>query len=113
MLGLLSDLERKNCWTIAEARGDVTPYGLQHMRSRGSWDHGGVADDVRDYVTTAFTAPEAILVVDETGDLKKGAASVAVQRQYTGTAGRHRLQPSCRCDRGRVDELLATTPGFE
>ena len=88
MLGLLSNLERKNCWTIAEARGDVTPYGLQHMLSRGSWDHDGVADDVRDYVTSAFADPEAILVVDETGDLKKGAASVGVQRQYTGTAGR-------------------------
>jgi SRSO17 transposase len=88
MLGLLSNLERKNCWTIAEQRGDVTPYGLQNMLSRASWDHDGVATEVRDYVTTAFADPDAILVVDETGDLKKGAASVGVQRQYTGTAGR-------------------------
>jgi hypothetical protein len=56
---LLSNLERKNCWTIAEARGDVTPYGLQHMLSWGSWDHDGVAGEVRDYVTTAFADPEA------------------------------------------------------
>jgi SRSO17 transposase len=88
MLGLLSNLERKNCWTIAEQRGDVTPYGLQNMLSRASWDHDGVAAEVRDHVTTAFADPDAILVVDETGDLKKGAATVGVQRQYTGTAGR-------------------------
>lgn len=88
MLGLLSNLERKNCWTIAEQRGDVTPYGLQHMLSRASWDHDAVIDDVRDYVTTAFADPEAVLIVDESGDLKKGAATVGVQRQYTGTAGR-------------------------
>ena len=88
MLGLLSNLERKNCWTIAEARGDVTPYGVQHMLSRASWDHVGVAAEVRDYVTTAFADPDAVLAVDETGDLKKGTASVGVQRQYTGTAGR-------------------------
>lgn len=88
MMGLLSNLERKNCWTIAEQRGDVTPYGLQHMLSRASWDHDGVAGEVRDYVTTAFADPDAVLVVDETGDLKKGTATVAVQRQYTGTAGR-------------------------
>lgn len=88
MLGMLSNLERKNCWTIAEERGDVTPYGLQHMLSRASWDEDAVAADVRDYVTTAFADPDAVLVVDETGDLKKGMATVGVQRQYTGTAGR-------------------------
>ena len=88
MLGLLSNLERKNCWTIAEERGDVTPHGLQHMLSRASWDEDAVAGDVRDYVTTAFADPDAVLVVDETGDLKKGTATVGVQRQYTGTAGR-------------------------
>ena len=88
MLGLLSNLERKNCWTIAEERGDVTPHGLQHMLSRASWDEDAVAGDVRDYVTTAFADPDAVLVLDETGDLKKGTATVGVQRQYTGTAGR-------------------------
>ena len=88
VLGLLSNLERKNCWTIAEARGDVTPYGVQHMLSRASWDHDAVTGEVRDYVTTAFADPAAVLAVDETGDLKKGTASVGVQRQYTGTAGR-------------------------
>jgi SRSO17 transposase len=61
---------------------------LQHMLSRASWDEDAVAGDVRDYVTTALADPDAVLVVDETGDLKKGAATVGVQRQYTGTAGR-------------------------
>jgi SRSO17 transposase len=88
MLGLMSNLERKNCWTIAEQRGDVTPHGLQHMLSRASWDEDLVAADVRDYVTTALADPDAVLVVDETGDVKKGTATVGVQRQYTGTAGR-------------------------
>jgi SRSO17 transposase len=88
MLGLLSNLERKNCWTISEERGDVSPHGLQHMLSRASWDEAAVAADVRDYVSTAFADPDGVLVVDETGDLKKGRATVGVQRQYTGTAGR-------------------------
>jgi SRSO17 transposase len=88
MLGLLSNLERKNCWTIAELRGDVTPYGLQNMLSRASWDHDAVAAEVRDYVTAALADSDAVLIVDETGDLKKGTATVGVQRQYTGTAGR-------------------------
>jgi SRSO17 transposase len=88
VLGLLADLPRKNCWTIAEHAGDVTPDGMQHLLGRAVWDHDGVRDDVRAYVTEALGDPGAVLVVDETGDLKKGAATVGVQRQYSGTAGR-------------------------
>jgi SRSO17 transposase len=88
MLGLLSGLERKNCWTIAEQRGDLTPDGLQHLLARAKWDADSVRDDLRGYVIDAFAEPDAVLVVDETGDLKKGTKSVGVQRQYTGTAGR-------------------------
>lgn len=88
ILGLLSGLDRKNCWTIAEHRGDGTPDGLQHLLSRAKWDVDAVRDDLRSYVREAFGDPGAILVVDETGDVKKGAQSVGVQRQYTGTAGR-------------------------
>jgi SRSO17 transposase len=88
MLGMLSGLERKNCWTIAEARGALTPDGLQHLLARAKWDADAVRDDVRDYVIEAFGQPDAVLVIDETGDLKKGEHSVGVQRQYTGTAGR-------------------------
>ncbi len=88
MLGMLSGLDRKNCWTIAEHRGDLTPDGLQHLLSRAKWDADAVRDDLRGYVIDAFGEPDAVLVVDETGDLKKGTHSVGVQRQYTGTAGR-------------------------
>ena len=88
MLGMLSGLERKNCWTIAEHRGDLTPDGLQHLLARARWDADAVRDDLRGYVIDAFGDPGAVLVVDETGDLKKGVQSVGVQRQYTGTAGR-------------------------
>jgi hypothetical protein len=88
MLGMLSGLERKNCWTIAEHRGDLSPDGLQHLLARAKWDADLVRDDLRGYVTDAFGDQDAVLVVDETGDLKKGVHSVGVQRQYTGTAGR-------------------------
>ena len=88
MLGMLSGLERKNCWTIAEQRGEVTPDGLQHLLGRARWDADAVRDDLRGYVIDAFAESDAVLVVDETGDLKKGEHSVGVQRQYTGTAGR-------------------------
>lgn len=88
VLGLLADLPRKNCWTIAEHAGDGDPHGMQHLLARAVWDTDGVRDDVRDYVTGALGDPDAVLVVDETGDLKKGVCTVGVQRQYTGTAGR-------------------------
>ena len=88
MLGMVSGLDRKNCWTIAEHRGDRSPDGLQHLLSRAKWDADAVRDDLRDYVVDAFGDPGAVLVVDETGDVKKGTATVGVQRQYSGTAGR-------------------------
>ena len=86
--GLLADLPRKNCWTIAEHAGEVDPYGMQHFLARASWDTNGVRDDLRDYVIGALGDGDGVLVVDETGHLKKGVHSVGVQRQYTGTAGR-------------------------
>jgi SRSO17 transposase len=88
MAGMVSGLDRKNCWTIAEHRGSATPDGLQHLLARASWDADAVRDDLRDYVIDALGDPGAILVVDETGDVKKGVRSVGVQRQYSGTAGR-------------------------
>lgn len=86
--GLLAELPRKNCWTLAEHAGDVTPDGMQHLLRRAVWDADVVRDDVRDYVTEHLGDPGAVLVLDETGDLKKGTATVGVQRQYTGTAGK-------------------------
>ena len=88
VLGLLADLPRKNCWTIAEHAGQATPDGLQHLLAGAVWDERAVRDDVRDYLVEHLADPAAVLVVDETGDLKKGTATVGVQRQYTGTAGK-------------------------
>ncbi len=88
MLGLLSDLPRKNCWTIAEHARDAKPDGMQHLLGRAKWDADAVRDDIRTYVVDHLGDEKAVLVVDETGDLKKGTATVGVQRQYTGTAGR-------------------------
>lgn len=88
VLGLLADLPRKNCWTIAEHAGNAGPAGMQHLLSRARWDADRVRDDLRDFVVEHLGDEDAVLVVDETGDLKKGTASVGVQRQYTGTAGR-------------------------
>lgn len=84
MLGLMSDLPRKNCWSIAEWAGEATPDGMQHLLGRARWD----ADAVREYVLEHLHDEGAVLVVDETGDVKKGTHTVGVQRQYTGTAGR-------------------------
>jgi SRSO17 transposase len=86
--GLLADLPRKNCWTLAEHAGDPSPDGMQHLLARAAWDHDGVRDDLRAYLVEHLGDPGAVLVVDETGDLKKGTQTVGVQRQYTGTAGR-------------------------
>jgi SRSO17 transposase len=88
VLGLLADLPRKNRWTIAEHAGEADPHGMQYLLARASWDTDGVRDDLRDYVIAALGDLDAVLVFDETGDLKKGNCTVGVQRQYTGTAGR-------------------------
>ncbi len=88
VLGLLSGLRRKNCWTIAELAGDTTPDGMQHLLAAAGWDADGVRDDVHGYVVEHLGNAGAVLVVDETGDVQKGRASAGVQRQYSGTAGR-------------------------
>ena len=88
VLGLLAELPRKNCWTIAEQAGDATPDGMQHLLARARWDADGMRDYLRGYIAEYLGDPDAVLVVDETGDLKKGTATAGVQRQYTGTAGR-------------------------
>jgi len=86
--GLLAGLPRVNCWSIAEHAGEDCPRGMQRLLSSAVWDDSGVRDDLRGYVLEHFADPGAVLIVDETGDLKKGAMTVGTQRQYTGTAGR-------------------------
>jgi SRSO17 transposase len=86
--GLLSTVERKNGWQLAEHAGDDRPYGVQHLLSRADWDADSVRDDLRAYVVEHLGHPDGVLIVDETGFLKKGTKSAGVRRQYSGTAGR-------------------------
>jgi len=86
--GLLSGCERKNGWQLAEWMGEAAPYRVQHLLDRARWDADAARDQVRAYVVEQLRSPEAVLIADETGFLKKGVHSVGVKRQYTGTAGR-------------------------
>lgn len=86
--GLLSPLERKNGWQLAEAAGQPSPDRVQSFLSRTRWDADAVRDDLRAYVIEHLSDADAVLVLDETGFLKKGDKSAGVQRQYSGTAGR-------------------------
>jgi SRSO17 transposase len=86
--GLLAPVERKNGWQLAEAAGDRTPDGMQDLLSRMRWDAEAVRDDLRACVVEHLGDPGAVLVLDETGFVKKGEKSAGVQRQYSGTAGR-------------------------
>lgn len=86
--GLLSPVERKNGWQLAEVNGDDTPYGVQHLLGRAVWDAEAVRDDLRGYVMEHLGTPQGVMVIDETGFLKKGRHSAGVARQYSGTAGR-------------------------
>jgi SRSO17 transposase len=88
LTGLLERVERKNGWQLAEAIGETGPRGVQRLLSAATWDTEGVRDDLRDYVVTHLgDAASGVLIVDETGFLKKGKKSCGVARQYTGTAG--------------------------
>lgn len=86
--GLLAPLERKNSWTVAERAGEAIPDGMQRLLATADWDADAVRGDVRDYVVEHLGDPTGVLVVDETGFLKKGTKSAGVARQYSGTAGR-------------------------
>jgi SRSO17 transposase len=86
--GLLSGVKRKNGWQLAEFAGEATPDGMQDFLNRAPWDADAVRDDLQAYVVEHLGDAGAVLVVDETGFLKKGSKSVGVQRQYSGTAGR-------------------------
>ncbi len=88
MRGLLAPLERKNGWTLAEEAGHAGPDRIHRLLNRIDWDADDVLDDVREYVVEYLGDPEAVLIVDDTGFLKKGTASAGVQRMYSGTAGR-------------------------
>jgi SRSO17 transposase len=86
--GLLSEAERKNSWQVAEVCGEPTPYGFQYLLSRADWDANAVRDELRTYSMQHLGDPHGVLVLDETGFLKKGQHSAGVARQYSGTAGK-------------------------
>jgi len=86
--GLLSGATRKTGWQLAEQAGLKRPYRMQSLIGRGSWNADALRDKVREEVISALGDPNGVLVVDETGFLKKGMHSVGVSRQYSGTAGR-------------------------
>ncbi|MBT2443421.1 IS701 family transposase [Streptomyces sp. ISL-36] len=88
LLGLLSKAERKNCWQLAEQAGHIRPGPMQRLLRYARWDADAVRDDLRAYAVEHLGTDGGVLIVDETGFVKKGRASAGVQRQYTGTAGR-------------------------
>jgi SRSO17 transposase len=88
MQGLMSKASRKNGWQVAEEMGEATPYAMHHVLDRARWDCDGVRDALRAYIWETLADPKGIVVIDETGFLKKGCKSAGVQRQYSGAAGR-------------------------
>ena len=86
--GLLGGVERKNGWQLAEHARETTPDGMQRRLTTTRWDADALRDDVRTYIVEQLGDPDGVLVVDETGFLKKGPKSAGVQGQYSGTAGR-------------------------
>jgi SRSO17 transposase len=85
--GLLGQLERKNGWTLAEAAGEISPDGMQRLLRTADWNADAVRDELRSYVSEGL-GPGGVLIVDETGFIKKGTRSAGVGRQYTGTTGK-------------------------
>src|SRR3954468_23987984 len=85
--GLLGQLERKNGWTLAEAAGEISPDGMQRLLRTAGWNADAVRDELRGYVVERLGG-DGLLIVDETGFIKKGTRSAGVARQYTGTTGK-------------------------
>src|SRR6266849_7326241 len=103
--GLLAAVERKNGWQMAEELGEANAHGVQRLLEEADWDEEAVRDELRAYVIEQLGEANGILVVDETGFLKKGKKSAGVARQYSGTAGRRE-----NCQVG-VFLLYASTQG--
>ncbi|MCX5441064.1 IS701 family transposase [Streptomyces sp. NBC_00063] len=86
--GLLGPVGRKNGWQLAEFAGHATPDGLQRLLAGSRWDPDELRDDLQGYVAEKLGTPDGVLIIDDTGFVKKGTTSAGVQRQYSGTAGR-------------------------
>jgi SRSO17 transposase len=88
LLGVLSDVDTRSSWQVAEQAGHTSPHRMQRLLAEAAWDADAVRDDLRCFVVDELGAADGVLIIDDTGDLKSGSATVGVQRQYTGTAGR-------------------------
>ncbi len=110
--GLLAPIERKNGWQLAEMAGDASPDGVQDFLSRVRWEADQVRDDLRAYVVEHLGDAAAVLVVDETGFVKKGGKSCGVQRQYSGTAGRIDPSTSLRTARSASSSAMPGATGM-
>ncbi|MET8601910.1 IS701 family transposase [Streptomyces althioticus] len=86
--GLLAPVARKNSWQLAEQAGHRTPDGLQHLLAGSKWEPDDIRDDLQEYVAGKLGENDGVLIIDDTGFIKKGTTSAGVQRQYSGTAGR-------------------------
>ncbi|MGW7521604.1 IS701 family transposase, partial [Streptomyces sp. NPDC054796] len=105
--GLMAPLERKNGWTLAEQAGHLGPDRIHRLLNSCDWSADEVLEDVRDYVVEHLCDPDGVLILDDTGFLKKGERSAGVQRQYSGTAGRTEncqvgVFLACATSRGRT-----------
>lgn len=86
--GLLAPVARKNSWQLAEQAGHATPDGLQHLLAGAKWEPNDIRDELQQYVAGELGEDDGVLIIDDTGFIKKGLTSAGVQRQYSGTAGR-------------------------
>ncbi|MFF1651187.1 IS701 family transposase [Streptomyces sp. NPDC058240] len=86
--GLLAPVARKNSWQLAEQAGHATPDGLQHLLAGAKWEPDDIRDELQEYVAHKLGEDDGVLIIDDTGFIKKGTTSAGVQRQYSGTAGR-------------------------
>jgi SRSO17 transposase len=86
--GLLAPVARKNSWQLVEQAGHSTPDGLQHLLAGAKWNPEDIRDDLQEYVADKLGKHDGVLIIDDTGFIKKGTTSAGVQRQYSGTAGR-------------------------
>lgn len=86
--GPLGPVGCKNSWQLAEFAGHSTPDGLQHLLAKSRWEADEIREDLQGYVADHLGAEDGILIIDDTGFVKKGVTSAGVQRQYSGTAGR-------------------------
>src|SRR5205085_6758330 len=100
VLALLSRQGPRNCWSLAEQAGEARPWGMQHLLSRAVWNTDAVAGELRAFLVDHLGAADGILVVDETGDLKKGRCTVGVHRRGAAAVHRHRRPDRERSGRG-------------